>query len=270
MSEFQIIQNTLNPQTKQSLCHDFKKLGLKNGDIVLVHASLSKLGWVIGKEITVIEALKEVVGEEGTIIMPSFSSDNSDPTYWQNPPVPDHWISIIKENMPAFHPLKTPTREMGRIAEAFWHYPNTKRSNHPTCSFSAHGKYSSYLTKEHPLTPAFGYSSPLYKLYEMNTKVLLLGVDYDHCTCLHLGEVKLTAHHNYHNQGSCIIKGDKALWVNYKDINYDDSDFLELGYDFESKYPIQIGYVGQAKSKLIEMKVLCDFAEEWLKQKRTF
>ena len=53
----------------------------------MVHSSLSKIGWVCGAEVSVIQALLEVVGEEGTIVMPAHTGDNSDPSVWENPPI---------------------------------------------------------------------------------------------------------------------------------------------------------------------------------------
>lgn len=69
----------------------FYALGLKSDDTVLVHSSLSSIGWVVGQEVTVIEALLESL-PQGTLMMPSHSAGNSDPADWENPPVPKSWI----------------------------------------------------------------------------------------------------------------------------------------------------------------------------------
>ena len=63
----------------------------------MVHTSLSSLGYVCGGAQSVIEALLESVGEEGTIMMPTQSWKNLDPktgVYWQEP---EEWWDVIRE-----------------------------------------------------------------------------------------------------------------------------------------------------------------------------
>ena len=267
MSEASVIQKSIRPQTKDTLKEDFQKIGIQKGDIVLVHSSMSQIGWIAGREIAVIEALIETVGEEGTIVMPSFSGENSQPELWQNPPVPADWISVIKDYMPPFECDKTPTREMGKIAEAFWHYPQVLRSYHPEVSFSARGKMANMIVEKHPLSPGFGKDSPLQRLYDLNAHVLLLGVSYDHCTCMHLAEVWQECPQWYTN-GAAIIENGKRVWKEFLEIAYDDSDFLDIGQAYESQYHIEVGTGSLAKSRYLEMKSLCDFAYEWIKVNR--
>ena len=64
---------------KEDIVNTLQEIGLKKGDIVIVHASLSSMGYVCGGAQTVIEALFETVGDEGTIVMPSQSWKNLDP-----------------------------------------------------------------------------------------------------------------------------------------------------------------------------------------------
>lgn len=78
---------------------------------VLVHSSLSSIGWVNGGAVAVIQALIDVVTEEGTIVMPSQSVELSDPKEWGNPPVPEEWWDIIRESMPAYNSNYTPLLE---------------------------------------------------------------------------------------------------------------------------------------------------------------
>src|SRR5580693_4517545 len=60
--------------TKEQLITDFKKIGLQQGDSVLVHSSLSKIGFVEGGAKTLVDALFETVGDEGTLLFPTFSA----------------------------------------------------------------------------------------------------------------------------------------------------------------------------------------------------
>ena len=94
----------------------------------------------------------------------------------------DDFVQAISVLEPAYRAEVSPTRGMGKIAELFRSYPGTVRSDHPQVSFTANGKQSAEITKNHPLTPQFGMDSPLGALYRLNAKILLLGVGYGNCT----------------------------------------------------------------------------------------
>jgi len=267
MVENQVINKTNQPSTINSIEKDLIKLGIEAGDTLLVHSSLSKLGWVCGGPQSVIEALLNVLGKEGTLVMPSHSGDLSDPDQWSNPPVPEEWYESIYNNMPGFDPKKTPTRGMGKIAELFRTYPDVIRSNHPQVSFSAYGKGSEQLMANHPLTPQFGMDSPLGKLYHKDAKILLLGVGYDSCTSFHLAET-LVEGINTIKMGTAIIEAGLSKWLWFKDYDYNSEDFEIIGKAFEEKHQISKGKVGNGQSNLFQMKDAVDFACEWLNNNR--
>src|SRR6185503_14884857 len=124
MSEESVIQgSSAAPVTIPSLQADFTALGVTRGMTLLLHSSLSALGWVCGGPVAVILALEELLGADGTLVMPTHSSGLSDPGLWQHPPVPDSWWQIIRETMPAYDPDLTPTRQMGAIPETFRKQP---------------------------------------------------------------------------------------------------------------------------------------------------
>lgn len=267
MSENQVINKTTNPNTIRSLEKDLKKLGIKQGDILLVHSSLSSIGWVCGGSQSVIEALINVVGEIGTLVMPTHSGELSDPNQWNHPPVPEEWYEAIYKNMPGFDPNRTSTRGMGKIPELFRTYPNVLRSNHPQVSFSAYGKKANEITSRHPLTPQFGMNSPLGELYRSEAKVLLLGVSYDTCTCFHLSETIVEGMPQT-KMGTAIIENGRSKWQWFKDFDYDSEDFERIGKSFEEIAKIKKGKIGNAKSILFDLKQGVDFAYEWLSEHR--
>lgn len=267
MSELEVINRTKTPNTVDTLISDFQKLGLKGKDTVLVHSSLSAIGWVCGDENTVIEALLKTVGKEGTICMPAHSGSNSDPALWENPPVPKEWNEIIYQNMPVFNPDITPTKGIGRIAEFFRIYPGTVRSYHPHTSFCANGKYANEITEKHVLTPQFGMDSPLGKLYQLNAKILLLGVSYGNCTSFHMGEV-LSGNTAKLKAGAAMEINHNREWVWFEDYNYNSDDFDDLGKDFELQAEVKIGNVGNAVCRLFDMKPGVDFSTKWLQKHR--
>jgi len=268
--ELDIIKKTSTPNTIQSLRDDFRTLGIKLGDLLLVHSSLSQLGWTLGGPISVIDALLSIIGKKGTLVMPSFSSGNTDPQEWQYPPVPKTWHSIIRDNMPPFHVDKTPTRGMGIIAETFRKYPDVIRSNHPTSSFCAQGKYARYITENHRLEYDLGERSPLAKIYELNGKILLLGVGHSSNTSIHLAEYQSDYGDKYYKkQGSSVMVNEKREWVEWNELNLITDDFEELGGAFEQKVKINHGKVGLAETKFFSQRNLVDFAIVWIRKNRT-
>jgi aminoglycoside 3-N-acetyltransferase len=163
----QLIAGTPTPVTLASLEKDFSRLGVRPGMVLLVHASLSSLGWVCGGPVAVIQALEKLLGEKGTLVMPAFSGELSEPSFWVNPPVPARWWPIIRENMPAFDKNLTPTRKMGAVAETFRKQDGVMRSEHPQVSFIARGKAAKFITADHELNYIFGETSPVAKIYEL-------------------------------------------------------------------------------------------------------
>ena len=152
--------------------------------------AMSKLGFVIGGAEAVIMALLAAVGESGTIMMVTNSSNNTDPSAWQNPPVPEAWWQPIRDHTPGYNPLTTPTRVMGQVPELFRNWPGTLRSAHPAFSLAALGPNAPYLVADHALEEGSGDRSPLGKLYEIDGHILLLGVDHWNNTSLHLAEFR--------------------------------------------------------------------------------
>lgn len=164
--------------TVETLAADFRSLGVQEGMTLLLHSSFKSLGqWVAGGPVAVILALEEVLGAEGTLVMPSQSSDQTDPSGWSRPPVPEAWWQTIREQMPAYDPDLTPLRGMGVIPDTFRKQHGVKRSSHPVDSFVAWGKHRDFIIDGHGLEFAFGEQSPLARIYDLHGSVLLLGVD---------------------------------------------------------------------------------------------
>ena len=266
MKEKDVVSLSKHPYTKDMLIYDFKQLGIKKGDCLLVHCSMSKLGWIIGREATLVQALIDTIGENGTIVMPSQTGDNSEPSLWNNPPVPESWYQSIRDHMPPIDRY-TPVRAMGKAVEYLLSLSTTLRSYHPQVSFIAYGKYAKEMTDNHALTPGLGINSPLGQLYAKHAKVLLLGVGYNNCTCLHLSETQLK-NIKYKKTGSRMYINGENIWKEYQDIDYDDSDFEKLGLDYEKHHHVKKGKVGLYTCRLLDIKDLCDYASEWFENNR--
>lgn len=269
--EAEIVAKTKAPITKRILVRDLKRAGLMQGDTVIVHSSLSAIGWTIGGAVTVIEALMEVLTDEGTLVMPTQSTDNGEPSNWQNPAVPEAWWQTIRDETPPYNPITTPTRKMGRIVETFWKYPEVYRSMHPQGSFGAWGKNAQYIVREHDYAEVFGDRSPLGKLYELGAKILLIGIGLESNTSLHYAEFKAELPNMpIENKGAAVLENGERVWSTWVEIAYDDSDFPNIASDYEHSIGYRPVMIGQAESHLLSMRDLIDFAIDWLKQNRDY
>ena len=261
-----IVAETQLPNTIETVSNDLQALGLKTGMTVIVHSSLSSIGWVSGGAVAVVEALMNVITEEGTIIMPTQTSDLSDPKNWLRPPVPENWWQIIRDNVPAFHPDITPTRAMGKVVECFRTYPNVKRSKHPLNSFAAWGKHAEAIIAEHSLSISFGEYSPLKKIYDLDGYVLLIGVGYDSNTSIHLSEIR-TGARELVKVGAPIIENGVRVWKEFDEMDYDSDAFVEIGKEFEHTGSVIIDKIGNATCRLMKQREVVDFGVQWFRSK---
>lgn len=264
MSEADMISNQSAPLTVDNLVRDLCAIGLKEGDRVIVHSSLNKIGWACGGPVAVIHALQQVLTPDGALVMPTLSTHLTEPSHWKNPPVPESWWQTIRDHMPAYDPDTTPTRSMGLIPETFRKFPGVMRSSHPACSFAAWGKDAQEITREHQLDDPCGMRTPLGWLYENGGKVLLIGVGYDRNTSLHLAE-SMIEDAPLCDQGSPMIINGKREWVTYTNTGYDGECFIELGEAFEAAQSVEPCTIGNAPSRLINQRELVDFALSWMR-----
>lgn len=269
--EATLINQSPEPVTTQSLVEDLCNLGVQPGSVVLVHSAMSKLGWVCGGPVAFILALEEVLGVQGTLVMPTHSGDNSDPIHWQNPPVPKEWVETIRQTMPAYDEALTPTRGMGKIPETFRRQMGTIRSAHPQLSFAARGPLAHVITENHQLEIEMGDGSPLHKIYQHEGWVLLAGVGFGNNTSFHLAEHWAVYPSKKRVPMACamMIEGNRK-WVDYMGFDYDDADFEKIGQAFLETNPHlkKTGNIGQAQALLLPQKPLVDFAVDWMNKYR--
>lgn len=260
--------------SQEDLAKDLRELGLDEGDIVLVHSSLRNLGYVEGGAATVVAALREVIGDQGTIVVPALTANNCHPGRWKATvglEVARRSWRRIAEAMAGtpFDPAATPSVKMGRVAEAVRTSPGATRSDHPQTSFAAHGPAAAKITDGHAVDCHLGEHSPLARLAELQAKILLLGVGYAVCTAFHLAEYRVWQPPSRYYE--CVVADESGgKWIRYRDVALDDRTFARLGDAFEAQRAalVRLGAVGSAAARLLPSSQAVDFAVDWLQDNR--
>jgi aminoglycoside 3-N-acetyltransferase len=234
-----------------------------------VHASLRRIG---SGAATVADAISDVLGSTGTIVVLTATAENSDTSrahlartrHMSEPELRDYLAE-----MPAFNPATTPSTGMGALAEHIRTSRGARRSAHPQTSFAALGPLAAQLIEDHGLDCHLGEESPLAKMYKLDeARILMLGVGYDACTALHLAEYRYTPEPPTRHYRCVIERDGRRTWWDYEDVVLDDRDFGELGGALDETEHVASGRVGRAASRLIPLRQAVDFAAAWLAERR--
>ncbi|MCI4352911.1 MAG: AAC(3) family N-acetyltransferase [Thermoplasmata archaeon] len=272
MTEADVVKGTTGgPVTQADLERDLRRLGVAEGLTVLVHTSLSRLGWIVGGGQAVLLALEAAVGSDGTLMMPAFVEGVPEPSRWRDPPVPESWWTTIREEMPPWDPAVSPTRQVGVVADILRHQPGTLQSFHPNKSFVARGPNAHTLLDGHSLDDGFGEGSPLARLCEIDGWVLLLGVGHGNNTSLHLAEYRA----NWPGRRTPVllsgrlVRAGRVESVKFVDVDGTSDDFDRLGAEYERQGgAVAVGAVGRGTGRWLRMRPMVDFAVDWIEANR--
>lgn len=158
---------------RSDLMQSLTEIGIKTGDNLLVHSSLSSIGYVVGGARTVILALIAAIGSSGTLVMPTF---------------PQRAMKKYLDSYERFSVASTPSRN-GIITELFRTDFAEYRSIHPTHPVAAFGPLSEEITRFHHQSQSpFDQCSPFAKMLEKDFSVLLIGVTFEHLTACRVPE----------------------------------------------------------------------------------
>lgn len=171
--------------TSAALRTDLERLGLHDGDVVMVHAACRRIGPVYGGPDAVIVALRDAVGAGGTVMA---YLDWDAP--WEDFSDADgRVLAEWRAHVLPFDPASTrAARANGVLPEFLRTTPGAVRSANPGASMAAVGARAAWLTADHPLDYGYGPGSPLAKLVEARGKVLMLGAPLDTMTLMHHAE----------------------------------------------------------------------------------
>lgn len=261
--------------TKSRLINDLKKLGVAAGQTVMLHASVRAIGWVVGGPDVVIQALLDVLGPSGTLMM-YVGWEERLPYSLEWEEWPEEWRKAYLEECPPFNPATSrANRKWSILTEYLRTWPGAFRSNHPEASVAAVGALARWITENHPLQYGYGPGSPFAKLCKVKGKVLLIGAPFNTITLLHYAEhMAKVPNKRVVRYKMPVLRNGKRVWVEIEE--FDTSRGIVANAEEYFKIIVQeylssgkgcSGKIGAAESYLFDAADLVKFAIEWLEKK---
>jgi aminoglycoside 3-N-acetyltransferase len=262
----------LPPVTKSQLVTDLTALGVCTGQVVMLHASVKAVGWIVGGPDVIIDALLDVLGPAGTLMMyVGWEEDIEDFDCWS----PERQAAYVAE-CPPFDPATSRAhRKWSVLTEYLRTRAGAYRSGNPGASVAAIGSRAQWLTEGHPLQFGYGPGSPLAKLCEANGKVLLLGAPLDAVTLLHHSEhvAAIPSKRTARYRVPLLVDGER-VWVDIEEydtgqgiVDWEGGDyFAVIVRHFLAAGHGRTGMVGAARSYLFGAAALHRFAVQWMEQ----
>jgi aminoglycoside 3-N-acetyltransferase len=254
--------------TAATLAADLARLGVGQGDTLLVQASTRSIGTVHGGTGAVVRALREVLGPEGTLVAYTATPENSATSRLHKErtrglgtrELADYWAA-----MPGFDPDTTPVSPtVGRLSEEIRTTPGARRSTHPQTSFAAIGPRAEAIVRDHAIECHLGEESPTARLYDADAWALLIGIPLSCCTAYHLADYRALRMPD--RPYGCWVRGADGgrQWREFTAADVDDQHFPELGAEVESSVRPVRGTVGSAECWLLPIRDAVDVAVKWL------
>ncbi len=228
--------------TPDAVSAQLRALGVRQGGVLLVHTSFRAVRPVEGGPAGLIAALRQALGPDGTLVMPSWGGEDDRP----------------------FDPATTPAApDLGVVADTFWRLPGVVRSDQ-VFAFAAAGPEAGRVTADPLLIPPHQPASPVGRVHDLDGQVLLLGAGHDANTTLHLAE--LVAGVPYRAPKHCTVLGPDGRLVR---VDYGENDHccarFALADDWLRERGLQReGRVGRAHGRLMRSRDVVAVAGEYL------
>jgi aminoglycoside 3-N-acetyltransferase len=261
--------------THRELVADLRALGVRDGGVVMVHTRMSALGWVIGGSETVVRALLETVGPDGTLLAYASWQDHVyDADAW-----PAEYRAAYVADPPVFDPRTgEAAHDHGRIPERIRTWPGALRSKHPEASVVAVGAHVRHFTVDHSRhDDAYGSESPFARFVAADGQVLMLGAPLESITVLHHAEALADVPGRLRRAYTVPVReGDRVVEYTYTDydtsgavlpyadLKLDADEFEVIARDALAAGIGTTGRVGAADCHLFDAAALVDFAVTWI------
>jgi len=231
--------------TGSEITRSLQELGIESGDVVLFHSALSSLGYLPGGQETLIDVVLGAVGPSGTTMVPCF------------PPFGK-----------PFRPSSSPSM-VGSVTEAFRLRDGAVRSLHPTHSVAAIGRQARDLTEGHETCRPCGPGSPYDKLRGLGGWILLIGVDQDRNTSLHMAEDFVDTPY-LHSFDAILVREDGAHQiVPVERCAGGHREFIGVDKRLREAGIVRVGHVGGATLRLMPAQALFDYCVSLLEEDMT-
>lgn len=227
--------------SQREVVDQLRALGVRQGGVLLVHTSFRAVRPIAGGPLGLIESLRCALGSEGTLVMPSWTGTDEEP----------------------FDPSSTPASpDLGVVADTFWRSSGVQRSNHPF-AFAAAGPRAVEITSGPLPTPPHTPDSPVGRVHELDGQMLLLGVDHDSNTTLHLAELLGGA--PYRVPKHCTVLQDgRPVRIDYGENDHCCKRFTLAGEWLVGQGMQSEGPVGHAHARLVRARDVVGVALERL------
>ncbi|MBN2457005.1 MAG: AAC(3) family N-acetyltransferase [Sedimentisphaerales bacterium] len=243
-----------NNVSKEEIVTSLKQTGLKLGDVVFVHSAMRTLGWVDGGAQTVVSAFLEVIGERGTLVVPTFT------------------FAHEAEEEPIIDPANDPS-EMGIITETVRRRPDALRSTAFRHSVAAVGRRAGVITEVDPALSPFDLRSSFGVMLSLNTQIVLLGMTYATSTSHHVSELLCEVPYRHTLELDIKVRQQDGSIIKQKMTDYQPKpsgtgsyygsrhpDFNRLGKMIEDKGLVGIATIGNAVVRRFGLRDLADLA----------
>ncbi|HEY5712844.1 MAG TPA: AAC(3) family N-acetyltransferase [Allosphingosinicella sp.] len=260
-----------------ALLQDLRRLGVRPGDLLMVHASLRKIGLARtaigegGAEL-LLDALDRAVGPDGTLMVTLGTQYDMD---WVNRSPEGERGALLAAAQPFDYQHAPAQPDVGWLAEAFRRRPGTIVSDNPSGRFGARGAGAAALMADAPWHDYYGPGSALQKLCEAGGRILRLGADTDTVTALHYAEYLADLPDKRRTRWDYVLAGENGprhVWITCLDDSagialWPGEDYFAVilkAYLAEGRH--RAGRVGEAESELIEAADLVAFGARWMEE----
>ena len=210
-------------------------LGVEPGGVLLVHTSFRAVRPVEGGPEGLIAGLRVALGPEGTLVMPSWSGTDDEPF--------DVRACEAATNL-------------GVVAGTFWKAPGVLRSDHHH-AFAAAGPRADWVVQDGLPIPPHIPESPVGRVHELDGQILLLGVNHDSDTTIHLAE--LVASVPYRVERYCtVLDAGVPRRVVYGENDHCCKRFVMVDEWLREAGRQREGKVGNADSRLTRSRWVVD------------
>ncbi len=260
------------PHGKSKIRNQLHALGVRAGDSLMLHASLRKLGPVEDGVPGLIDALKDSVGPEGTLVM-ILGAELDWFLVSQSPTQSAEELARIHA---PFDYLSTPAlREVGYLAEAFRRSPDVLVSNHPDGRFAAWGARAQALLHETPWDHYYGPDSVLHRFCNQGGRILRMGADLNTVNVLHFSEYLANLEAKRERTITFLVQGGEgpefrsvtSLNNEHGIVDWSGEDYFKLIVEsYLREGHGKRGLVGGAESELFEAEDMVKYGTLWMEE----